>query len=79
MKEPVDDSAETLMALDSGPSTLRLFDARRHEKSGSTHFDLASLPSLKLLDFRVFRGYLIRPLVPFFLRHSLFDILRFPQ
>jgi hypothetical protein len=47
---------------------------RRHEKSGSTDFDLASLPSPNLLNFRVFRGYLIRQLVPFFLRHSLFDI-----
>jgi hypothetical protein len=52
--------------------------ARRHEKSGSTDFDLASLPSLNLLNFRVFRGYLIRQLVPF-IRHSLFDILRFQQ
>ncbi len=45
----------------------------------STDFDLASLPSLNLLNFRVFRGYLIRQLVPFSLRHSLFDILRFQQ
>jgi hypothetical protein len=58
----------------------------RHEKAqedtrsaGSTDFDLASLPSLNLLSFRVFCGYLIRQLVPFFLRHSLFDILRFQQ
>ncbi len=48
--------------------------ARRHEKPGSTDFDLASLPSLNILNFRVLRGYLIRQLVPFLLRHSLFDI-----
>jgi hypothetical protein len=32
-----------------------------------------------LLNVLVFRGDLIRQLVPFFIRHSLFDILRFQR
>ena len=52
----------------------------RHEKAQEdTRSLLASLPSRIPLEFSRLRGYLIRQLVPFFLRHSLFDILRFQQ
>jgi hypothetical protein len=58
----------------------------RHEKAQENTRSLVRLISISrvcrlvyLLNFRVFRGYLIRQLVPFFIRHSLFDILRFQQ
>jgi hypothetical protein len=58
----------------------------RHEKAQEDTRNLVRLISISrvcrlvhLLNVRVFRGYLIRQLVPFFLRHSLFDILRFQQ
>jgi hypothetical protein len=58
----------------------------RYEKAQENTRSLVRLISISrvcrlvyLLNFRVFRGYLIRQLVPFFIRHSLFDILRFPQ
>jgi hypothetical protein len=58
----------------------------RHEKAQEDTRNLVRLISISrvcrlvhLLNVRVFRGYLIRQLVPIFLRHSLFDILRFQQ
>jgi hypothetical protein len=58
----------------------------RHEKAQEDTRSLVPPISISrvsrlvyILNFRVFRGYLIRQLVPFFLRRSLFDILRFPQ
>jgi hypothetical protein len=58
----------------------------RHEKAQENTRSLVRLISISrvcrlvyLLNSRVFRGYLIRQLVPFFIRHSLFDILRFQQ
>jgi hypothetical protein len=58
----------------------------RHEKAQEDtrslvrHISISRVCRLGyLLKLRVFRGYLSRQLVPFFIRHSLFDILRFQQ
>jgi hypothetical protein len=58
----------------------------RHEKAQEDTRSLVRRISISrvcrvvyLLNSRVFRGYLISQLVPFFIRHSLFDILRFRQ
>jgi hypothetical protein len=72
------------MKIEQGMS--REEGGNRREKAQEDTRSLVRLISISrvdrliyLLSFRVFRGYLIRQLVPFFFRHSLFDILRFQK